>query len=127
MGLNPIVLQNEVTPGTMSIFAKLEKYSQVAYIVVLMTPDDLGAAVVRQNESTPRARQNVVFELGYFIGKYTQHHVAVLVPEDAGDIFNEFSDFYGMEYVPVDANSDDWKHTLYRKLKAVGLEPTPLV
>ena len=123
--LYPVVLQNEVIPGTMPIFDKLKRYSLVSYVIVLMTPDDIGNALRRPEDKYLRARQNVVFELGYFIGKYTENFVAVLIPEGMSEIFKEFSDFYSMEYLAVSGDSE-WKRILHKKLTLAGMDPGPL-
>lgn len=119
MGLYPVVLQNE--PGyTEPIYNKLEAYSNVAFVIVLMTPDDTGGLQAPDLELHPRARQNVIYELGYFMGKYGKRHIAVLMSEHV-DLFKGFSDFYGVEYISFD-KADKWKQTLYQRIKATGLE-----
>jgi predicted nucleotide-binding protein len=74
-----------------------------------VTPDDLGKA-----ESAPdfraRARQNVVFELGFFIGALRSERVAALIK---GDI-----DFDGVVYISLD--EADWHTRLGRELQAAG-------
>ena len=64
--LEPIILNDKANEGK-TIFEKLEKHTaRVGYAIVLLTPDDVGG----QNEDSlkPRARQNVILELGYFMG-----------------------------------------------------------
>ncbi|MGI8858105.1 MAG: TIR domain-containing protein [Thermomicrobiales bacterium] len=53
-----------------TLIEKFEQESATArYAIVLFTPDDLGAAKADANNPQERARQNVIFELGYFVGK----------------------------------------------------------
>lgn len=69
LGLELIVLHEQPNKGR-TIIEKFQDYSNVSYAVVLLTPDDRGGvASSKFEEQKPRARQNVIFELGYFIGK----------------------------------------------------------
>ena len=66
----PIILQNRPNDG-LTIIEKFEKEaSNVNKIVVLLTPDDKPASPKDDNEMKRRARQNVIFELGYFYGRF---------------------------------------------------------
>nr|WP_261807962.1 nucleotide-binding protein [Paenibacillus sp. N3.4] len=66
IGLEPIVLQRMANNG-LSIIEKFEKYSNVRYAIVLLTPDDIGALNSEYPDYKFRARQNVIFELGFFM------------------------------------------------------------
>lgn len=69
LGLEPIILHEQASAGR-TVIEKFETYSHgVAFAVVLLTPDDLGAAAADVSNLRSRARQNVIMELGYFIGK----------------------------------------------------------
>jgi predicted nucleotide-binding protein len=83
------------------------------FAVVLMTPDDVGKAEMAP-DLRPRARQNVVFELGFFIGALGPERVAALVK---GDIERP-SDFDGVVYISLD--EADWQMRLGRELQAAG-------
>ena len=64
----PIILHEQPSLGR-TILEKFEQESKRASIVfVLLTPDDKGAAVTDSNAKKRRARQNVIFEMGYFLG-----------------------------------------------------------
>ena len=80
-----------------------------------MTPDDCGHATGKETEKKPRARQNVVFELGYFFARLGRDKTFVL---KKGDI-EILSDFIGIAYEPFDG-SEGWKIRLARELKAAG-------
>ena len=82
---------------------------------MLLTPDDVGAVKHRAGDLRPRARQNVVFEFGYFIGRLGRERVCALAK---GDIERP-SDSDGILYVPLDDN-DGWKMRLLRELNSVG-------
>ena len=64
-----------------------------------------------------RARQNVVFEFGYFIGRLGRERVCALAK---GDI-ERLSDSDGILHVPLDDN-DGWKMRLLRELKAADFD-----
>jgi predicted nucleotide-binding protein len=83
---------------------------------LLMTPDDLGKAVVDKSEARLRARQNVVFELGFFIGALSPDRVAAVIK---GEIERP-SDFDGVVYISFDAA--DWRVKLGQELEAAGYE-----
>ena len=92
-----------------------DSYSDVDFAVVLMTPDDIGYLANEESFAKYRARQNVVFELGYFIGKLGRTHVVAIVK---GDIEIP-TDISGVLYIGVD-NNDAWKMMLAKEIKGVG-------
>jgi predicted nucleotide-binding protein len=112
--LNPIILFEQPGQGK-TIIEKFEKYSSTKYAIILFTPDDIGRAS-KESELKPRARQNVVLELGYFIGKLDRKNVAVLFDES----IEMPSDFRGIEYIPIDP-AGAWKLKLAKEMKASGL------
>ena len=112
--LEPVILHELPNEGR-TIIEKFEDYADVGFAVVLLTPDDLGALKEQQHNFRPRARQNVVFEFGYFIGKLGRKRVCALLK---GDIERP-SDCDGILYVSLD-NEDGWKIRLLRELKAAG-------
>ena len=77
--------------------------------------DDLGGEDERN--LAPRARQNVIFELGYFISRLGRERVAAL-KQDSVEVPSDFS---GVVYLPYDS-SKAWKQALARELKAAGFE-----
>ena len=67
--LEAIILHEQPDQG-LTIIEKFEAHaSQVGFAVVLLTPDDLGGPASGPAQASARARQNVIFELGYFVGK----------------------------------------------------------
>ena len=114
LGLRPVVLSEQVDKG-LTIIEKFEDHSNVAYAVVLITPDDHGG-LRGQGALKPRARQNVVFELGFFYGKLGRQRVCALVKEGV-----EFpSDIHGVIYKTADA-AGAWKFQIATEMKAAGL------
>lgn len=115
LDFEPIILHEQASSGD-TIIEKLERNSDVSYAIVLLSPDDVGAVESKKDELQYRARQNVVLELGYFIGKLGRSHVFTLVRKQV-----EFpSDFQGVVYVPFDG--EDWKLRLIKELKHLGFE-----
>ena len=119
IGLEPIILHKQANEGK-TIIEKLETYTDVSFAVVLMSADDIAFTKSDKSENKKaRARQNVIFEMGLFIGKLGRGKVAVLLEEI--DNFEMFSDYYGVLYTPY--NKDEiWKYKLAKELKAVGFK-----
>lgn len=115
LDIEPIVLFEQPGKGQ-TIIEKLESNSNVAFAVVILTPDDVGKALAEDNLK-PRARQNVVFELGYFIGRLNRTRVSVLYDES----IELPSDYRGVEYIKIDIDGA-WKLKLAKEMKAAGLD-----
>jgi predicted nucleotide-binding protein len=115
LSLEPIILHEQPSSGR-TIIEKVEQYSEVAFALVLLTPDDVGAKNGSEQALLPRARQNVILELGYFIGKLGRTHVAALVKGES----ERPSDYDGVVYISMDP-AGAWKMLLARELKAAGL------
>lgn len=109
MGLEAVILHEQANKGK-TIIEKFEEYSDVGFAVVLMTPDDVGG--LRSEKPQNRARQNVVFELGYFIGKLGRNRVMALVD---GNIEIP-TDISGVAYTGLDPQGF-WKIALAKELK----------
>lgn len=114
LGLSPVVLNLKPNRGR-TIIEKLEHYSSVACAVILLTPDDHGSIRRQQAELQPRARQNVIFELGYFVGLLGREYVCALYKEGV----ELPSDIHGVLYTPLNR---EWKPRLRQELKAMGLD-----
>lgn len=114
LGLRPIVLQQQRDHGR-TVIKKFEDSTNVAFAVVLMTPDDVGS-LQGAGEVEPRARQNVIFELGYFVGKLECGKVCVLHK----GVVEIPSDYCGVLYISMDAE-DRWKIRLADEMADAGL------
>ncbi len=111
LDLQPVIL-HEQSSGGRTIIEKFEKYSgDVGFAVVLLTPDDFGAARKEKDKLKPRARQNVVLELGYFLGKLARNRVCAL---HKGGIELP-SDIQGVIYVEMD-DAGAWRTKLAQEL-----------
>ena len=112
LGFKPIILHEQASSGQ-TIIEKIENYSNVGFGIVLYTPCDIGAKKGYETELRHRARQNVVFEHGYLIGKIGRKNVAALVKGDV-DTPNDIS---GVVYISMD---NDWKLGLAKELRNSG-------
>lgn len=123
---NVTILHEQPNEG-LTIIEKFEEHASTSdFAVVLLTGDDLGGPVGGdQSTQRPRGRQNVVFELGYFIGRISRSRVAVLYEEGV----ELPSDYAGVVYIKIDDGG--WRYTLLRELQVAGLDfdlnkvPTP--
>ncbi|MGI2146076.1 TIR domain-containing protein [Shewanella frigidimarina] len=113
VGLDPIVLMNQASGGN-TIIEKIEEYGDVDYAIVLYTPCDEGRNKGAQ-DLNGRARQNVVFEHGYFIARLGRKKVSAMVKPGV-EIQN---DIQGVVYIPTDK---DWQTQLLKEFHKAGLE-----
>jgi predicted nucleotide-binding protein len=114
LGLEPIILHEQANQGG-TVIEKIERYSNVGFAVVLLTPDDEGHVKGQLEQKQPRARQNVILELGYFIGLLGREKVAALV---SGGVELP-SDFSGIVYTSLNGN---WQFDLAKELRAAGIK-----
>lgn len=114
--LNPVILHEQPNEGR-TLIEKFEKNSDVQFAIVLLSPDDL-AYVAKSDPKTAhhRARQNVVLELGYFVGRLGRSRVFALKRD--GDLELP-SDLSGIVYTSYDVGGK-WQFELARELKAAG-------
>ncbi len=114
--LKPIILHEQANQG-LTIIEKFEAHANVGYAIVLLTADDIGGTKqTPNNKLKPRARQNVIFELGYFIGRLSRNRVCALY-ESGVEIP---SDYDGVVYVSLDG--DAWHLKLAKEIKAAGFD-----
>ena len=114
LGIKAIILHEQPNAGR-TIIEKFEVYSNVGFAVVLLTPDDIGASRDKATEGKPRARQNVILELGYFIAKLGRERVCALYKEEV----ELPSDIYGVLYIPIDT-AGAWRLSLAKEMKHAG-------
>jgi predicted nucleotide-binding protein len=112
-GRQPVLLSEQPGRGK-TIIEKFEEHAgRAGFAVVLLTADDLGAAKGDAEDLHPRARQNAILELGWFLGKIGRENVAVLY-DDGVELP---SDYRGVEYISF---AEDWRWKLNRELKDAG-------
>ena len=108
-----MILHEQANQGR-TVLEKFEFHSDVGSAVVLLTADDMGRANAAI-DLQPRARQNVVFELGYFAGKLGRANVCA-VYEHGVELP---SDLAGLTYVSFDP-AGHWRVAFAKELKAAG-------
>ncbi len=117
LGLTAIILDEQAGKGC-TVIQKFEDHSKdVGFAVVLFTPDDVGKSV-KEDTLKPRARQNVVFELGYFVAKLARNRVSVLY----GKGVEMPSNYDGVLYISLE---DDWRTELRKEITAAGIHIDP--
>lgn len=117
--LQPIILHEQPNQGR-TIIEKFSDYSDVGYAIILLSADDLAYLKDGNPENAKfRARQNVILELGYFLGKLGRDKV-VAIFEQGKDIEIP-SDFSGVLYLGY-SGDDSWKLALVKELKASGFK-----
>lgn len=110
LNIIPIILHEQANQGK-TIIEKIEANTNVGFGIVLYTPCDIGGK--DKDNLQNRARQNVVFEHGYLIGKLKRDSVVALVKnevETPGDIS-------GVLYISYGSN---WQFDIAKELKSVG-------
>lgn len=115
-GLEAIILHEQVNQGQ-TIIEKLESNTNVGFGVVLYTPCDRGGENKKDAKLKPRARENVVFEHGYLIGKLGRTRVVALLKEGV----EIPGDLDGKLYTPIDEGGA-WKMELAKELIEAGFD-----
>ncbi|TXL65049.1 DNA-binding protein [Cerasibacillus terrae] len=113
LGFQPIILHEQASSG-MTIIEKIESYSNVGFGIVLYTPCDVGSNK-DGDKLLPRARQNVVFEHGFLMGKVGRNNVCALVKEDV----ETPNDISGVVYIPFDLHGA-WHLAIAKELRNSG-------
>lgn len=115
LGIDAIILHEQATAG-MTIVEKLEHYAAVDFAVVLLTPDDIGGVKsTTPDKLQPRSRQNVILELGFFVGLLGRKHVCPLYKGP----LELPSDYLGVGYVALD-EAGGWRLQLAKELRSAG-------
>ena len=102
IGFEPIILHEQAS-GSKTIIEKIEAYSDVGFGIVIYTPCDIGAKSSEPSELKGRARQNVVFEHGFLIGKLSRSNVCSLVKGNLERVRPPFYDSLKkhMDIIPI--------------------------
>lgn len=116
LGFKPIILHEQASSGK-TIIEKIEEYSNVGFGIVLYTPCDVGSVKNSKDNLQNRARQNVVFEHGYLIGKIGRNNVCALVK---GEI-EKPNDISGVVFVKMD-DDEAWNLKLAKELRNSGYD-----
>ena len=118
-GRHDVVILGEQANRGRTLIEKFEGHAgDASYAVVLLTGDDIGGLKDDDPKNPlvrPRARQNVVFELGFFFGALRREKVAVLYESDV----ELPTDIDGVAYISLAGN---WQKALVTELRAAGLD-----
>lgn len=124
LNLEPIILHRQPDEG-LTIIEKFEQNSDVSFAIILLTPDDIGFKVDKleipedEREVEYRARQNVIFEFGYFVGKLGRSNVCCIYKENV----SLPSDISGLIYKKVNNSIEEVGYNLIQEFKNAGLDP----
>lgn len=125
LGLEPVVLHRQADEGK-TIIEKFEKHSDVGYAFILLTPDEISYLSTESNLPEDernlefRARPNVIFEFGYFVGKLGRskvcclHTGSVSLPGDVG----------GLVYKSFTNSIEESGYSIIKELKVAGYNVT---
>jgi len=112
--LKPIILHEQANSGK-TIIEKFESHANVEFAVILLTGDDVGKVKTAEKDSL-RARQNVILEWGFFIGKLGRNKVCALYEKGV----ELPSDLHGLLYLSLEDRG--WQMDLAKELKEAGYE-----
>ena len=115
IGIDAIII-NEQPHASRTVIEKFEDYSDVGFAVVLITPDDVGALKDTPDQLQGRARQNVIWEFGFFVGKLGRDGVCVIYRDGVEMISN----YKGTLPIVFDQEGS-WKKKIATELVAAGL------
>lgn len=110
-GIEGVVLHEQLDNGRTIIEKLIGESIEAGYAIALLSPDDI------TDEGVFRARQNVILEIGYFIGLLGRDKVRMLVK---GDI-DIPSDLQGIIYEPFD-KSGNWRLKLLKEIQGAGIK-----
>lgn len=121
IGLEPVVLHRQPDKG-LTIIEKFEEHSDVGYAFILLTPDEVAYTIDQEpigdeaRVKERRARPNVIFEFGYFVGKLGRDRVCCIYKEGV----ELPSDLTGLIYKKVSDTIETQAFSIIRELKAAG-------
>lgn len=123
IGLEPVLLHKKPDEGQ-TIIEKFEKHSDVGYAFILLTPDEVAYLADQEDlddnkrAKEKRARPNVIFEFGYFVGKLGRNRVCCLYK---GNVSLP-SDLNGLIYKKISSSVEAEGFAIIKELKAAGYQ-----
>lgn len=115
-----VVILDEQPNSLKTILEKLLEYSDVSLAIILFSPDDIGCKADEDIDNLkPRARQNVIFEFGFFLGKMDRARIILLYREE--DEFEIPSDLNGVSYILYDRRRA-WILPFAKEIRSLGFE-----
>ena len=119
--VDPVVLQN-LSGGGDTIIENLDALTNADFACVLLTPDDEGKRQGDESPLKPRARQNVVLEMGMVLARLGRQRVAILVKDTKGKPIERPTDIEGIIYIPFEDHINEAKIKLATRLQESGFE-----
>lgn len=113
IGFEAIILHEQANKGK-TIIEKIEENTNVGFAIILYTPCDVGG---KEGNLKARARQNVVFEHGFLMGKIGRNNVCALV-KDSVETPNDIS---GVVYIAMDSEGA-WEFKIAKEMKESGYQ-----
>ena len=118
----PIILHEQPNQGR-TLIEKFEDLSKTADLVfILLTPDDLGASASDSNTVKRRARQNIILELGYFLGQFGRRSGRILLLYKGS--LELPSDISGLVYINIDCGIEAAGEEIRREINALSRKGT---
>lgn len=120
------IILEDMPSGGKTIIEKLEKYSQVKCAIILLSPED---KVQTEGEIVYRARQNAIWEFGFFAG-YLSRAKVIALKNDLNNVNEKVdielpSNIHGVIWIPYAQDNPEWKIKLSKELKEIGYEIDP--
>lgn len=123
--IETIILEEMASKGN-TIIEKLEEHSKVKCVIILISPED---ELIKNEKIIYRARQNVIWEFGFFAGLLSRSKVIAMKNElnrkDEKVEIELPSNIHGIVWIPYNKTKQDWKLSLSRELNAIGYEIDP--
>ncbi len=120
LGLEAVILHEQANAG-LTLIEKFEKHAGTAgFAVVILTPDDEGRLATEGEDDTgwrPRARQNVIFEAGFFFGALDRRRVVLLYTPGV----EKPTDVDGIAWIRLDKEGI-WQLKIGKELRNAGFE-----
>jgi predicted nucleotide-binding protein len=115
------VLHREADEGR-TLMEKFEHHADVDYAIILLTPDDVGCGVAEMSKAESersfehRARQNVIFEFGFFAGRLQRSRVCCVYKR--GVVLP--SDLNGLVYKEIQSSIEEVGYALIKEFRAAA-------
>lgn len=116
--LDYVILESEHNSGATVIEKFLRNAEDCRYAVILFSADDIGKLDSELAATKHRTRQNVVLELGYFLGSVGRKNIIIL--HETGKEIEKPTDFDGIVYEPFDEYGA-WKAKLIKEMRISGM------
>jgi predicted nucleotide-binding protein len=117
LNLEPVILREKLTKRQ-NIIENINDYDYVSFAVVLLSPDDLTSTDGKNSDNAKYlGNHNVIFELGYFLGRLGKQNVVALFRKKKG--FKIPIDYSGVLWIEYKLG---WYYELINQLKACNFD-----